>query len=636
MAAAPKFEWQQYTCAIVNTASGERHALRSLLRGLRSELGEARVIILTPEIFKDPTWLKEQIVSLTAYIPPASSPLAQPSGGPGKKRSVLLEGVDAVRGTVLVAGGDGTVSFVYSQLGEMARAAKQNRSGPSPLLPALATIPLGTGNDYSNSMGFGKGYTSNGGTTSGGKLQCSCEDVLQLERMCTAPCVAFDRWRVTCIPLVKAQVCQKTARGPSAREKKGSGNETKSVVATAMASINWQEACVVDTIEQSKEEEVNEFEEEEEAEPVQRVSEERTPARDSAAMSAEEEGSHTPHRSGSISKRSSRSRKSSGDHSNVMVSPTTTSYHLMNYCGIGFDAYVCSKFDHSRRAHPSIFSRRSINKMAYGVFSLKAAANCDTLASLIPIICVPAARDPACGAAPATTTPVARSYVGLGLPKASKALVVSNIDRYAAGCKPWEVSTSRERLKIRGVDVVDDELVRQVWKHRTTAGSPSPVLGSEGGESFSSPPSPAPTSMDHAPEQLSPASANSCAYDTRITKVFVNDGRLELQSVDGLVQFGSMQMGVGSSDKLAQAKEAFVFVLCTPQDLLCTPGTLSPYTEKKFASQRKYLLRKALPGLYVQVDGEPIPPIRVPTIIRFSKEPDEVWGRCLRPIPTSS
>jgi diacylglycerol kinase (ATP) len=55
---------------------------------------------------------------------------------------------------VQVAGGDGTVGWVLSCLGEL------QISSPSGNVPPVGIIPLGTGNDLSRSFGWGGGFSS--------------------------------------------------------------------------------------------------------------------------------------------------------------------------------------------------------------------------------------------------------------------------------------------------------------------------------------------------------------------------------------------------------------------------------------------------------------------------------------------
>nr|CAD7588511.1 unnamed protein product [Timema genevievae] len=83
-----------------------------------------------------------------------------------------------VKTTVLVAGGDGTLAWVLN-------AIESLKLEP---VPSVAIIPLGTGNDLSRVLGWGKEYTSS----------IDASEVLQ--QVCNATCVQLDRWNVDIRP----------------------------------------------------------------------------------------------------------------------------------------------------------------------------------------------------------------------------------------------------------------------------------------------------------------------------------------------------------------------------------------------------------------------------------------------------
>nr|CAD7426738.1 unnamed protein product [Timema monikensis] len=84
-----------------------------------------------------------------------------------------------VKTTVLVAGGDGTLAWVLN-------AIESLKLEP---VPNVAIIPLGTGNDLSRVLGWGKEYSSS----------IDASEVLQ--QVCNATCVQLDRWNVDIRPV---------------------------------------------------------------------------------------------------------------------------------------------------------------------------------------------------------------------------------------------------------------------------------------------------------------------------------------------------------------------------------------------------------------------------------------------------
>lgn len=99
----------------------------------------------------------------------------------------------ALGGTVLVAGGDGTVSFGmdivdqldWAQLGEAQR-------------PYITVIPMGTGNDLSRAIGHGPGFSKD-------KCPCACSSCCRVESIeetlvaaISAPKGNMDRFTINC------------------------------------------------------------------------------------------------------------------------------------------------------------------------------------------------------------------------------------------------------------------------------------------------------------------------------------------------------------------------------------------------------------------------------------------------------
>ncbi|KAK6623888.1 hypothetical protein RUM44_010744 [Polyplax serrata] len=75
---------------------------------------------------------------------------------------------------ILVAGGDGTIGWVLNSI------VKANL----PTLPEVGILPLGTGNDLSRVLGWGKGVSPN------------IEQTMILDNIMNAETVLFDRWKV--------------------------------------------------------------------------------------------------------------------------------------------------------------------------------------------------------------------------------------------------------------------------------------------------------------------------------------------------------------------------------------------------------------------------------------------------------
>uniref|UniRef100_A0A672VF36 Diacylglycerol kinase n=1 Tax=Strigops habroptila TaxID=2489341 RepID=A0A672VF36_STRHB len=83
---------------------------------------------------------------------------------------------NAVR--VLVCGGDGTVGWVLDAIDEM------KIKGQERYIPQVAVLPLGTGNDLSNTLGWGAGYAG----------EVPVEQILQ--NVMEADGIKLDRWKI--------------------------------------------------------------------------------------------------------------------------------------------------------------------------------------------------------------------------------------------------------------------------------------------------------------------------------------------------------------------------------------------------------------------------------------------------------
>lgn len=808
----PLAPWRTSVLAVVNPLSGERGAVKHLLRELCAVLGKERVHVLNAETFAHPETLGQHILD-TALFPRYPPPSSSSSNEKKKKEDnasstpVSGGGRSDVRGTVVVAGGDGTISFVYGVLGRLMAAAlpslhlpsssssssravdaverptdeEERGSGtaasgysvppPPPgavgwYLPALSPIPLGTGNDYANCMGFGAHYSGGkiwdhhhsrppppppplssspkdkSSVSSSVVMCCGEEDKTVVRKevkeeeavvevsekkrrrgggLLTAPCYPFDVWTVSFFSLsvvqtVASAVSNRTrfsSSSPSGGggrdgKKKKEEEEPPQEVSTSAAPPSFLDAVhfsssdsfstltdVLGALDWAEVERLQKIEVDARKAQHQQWKEEgsiRMPLSTTREEEEEEDAKgvhHSPPGHEFIANASHRRRTKKREEAKggaaaanraappPLLPPARMSF--INYVGIGFDAYVTAKFDQIRRAHPKFCNTRMANKLTYGVQSIAAAVRCTTLPALIPMVCVmpPFFSSSPFGHAPTTTTTseeeeedvgeaVPRTkqsqndtdvngrqrqppwWTAVGLPGSSKALVITNVDSYAAGCKPWGSSHSYapphdgastasppspkttktvqwkkgppytmvhiEKKMKENDRTLQEVLVREKQTYRYTI-------------SDSSPPS-------SSPPISFPLSAGLPAFH----KAAIDDGLLEVQCMNGIVHYANLQLRLTTANRLAQASELIIFVLCTPMDvLLPTVGTQSPYSKKAFREVRERLQKTTkkhthvtIPSLHVQVDGEAVTPIQEAMIIRVTRARDVVWGRCAR------
>ncbi|KAG5508837.1 hypothetical protein JKF63_05339 [Porcisia hertigi] len=562
-----------YTVAFLNPGSGETGVAHVMLDALRDELGTKRVMTLCGEVFANPATLrlliKEQAV---IYHPPGQPPRQQ-------------------RGTVVACGGDGTVSFLLKQLDlvrtelelEFEPITTRSQQETTPLhrershsatsrllkevkhpfftMPALAPLPLGTGNDFSNCTGFGCQLSLNGNGWCGlcSLLRCESEADVQvaeaLRKAVTAPSVSFDRWEVSLVPLRVAQAAVRPESSQAAFEA-GQG-------ATSQMPSDGSVA-----------------------------------ASDQAATPSGAEGLHSPLWNRAAWPSNVANSVYNVDWDQVYSSGQCVTHGLINYLGVGFDAYVTKRFDTTRRAHPAVCSTRSQNKAVYGMIGLQSAFKCKKLRKIIPMICVPRPElTRVDGTAKATSSMRGkRDLVALQLPSTAKALVLTNVNCYSAGMHPW--NPQRGEPYYRPITLRNGEL------RPTTA-----------------------TGTGDTPEEplLIPTPR----------PVAINDHIFELQAMGGILHYTSLGIGISSSTKLLQTDEMFVFVLCTPEDLHFPSGQCSTYT--RLHLKDKYEARiesdnSLRASLNVQIDGEPMPRITESTVIHVRRQPG-AWAliRCRNP-----
>ncbi|XP_044155868.1 diacylglycerol kinase epsilon [Bufo gargarizans] len=112
---------------------------------------------------------------------------------------------------VLVCGGDGTVGWVLDAVDEMKIKGQEN------VIPQVAVLPLGTGNDLANTLGWGAGYAGD----------VPVEQILR--NVMEADSVKLDRWKV-----------QVTNKGYSLRKPKVlSMNNYFSIGPDALMALNF-------------------------------------------------------------------------------------------------------------------------------------------------------------------------------------------------------------------------------------------------------------------------------------------------------------------------------------------------------------------------------------------------------------
>ncbi|CAJ1021188.1 Diacylglycerol kinase catalytic domain [Leishmania shawi] len=543
-----------YMAAFINLDSGETGIGQAVLDSLRDVLGAKRVMVLCGEVFTNPASLRLLIKQQAViYHSPGRSPRQR-------------------RGTVVAAGGDGTVSFLMTQLDLVRRELEaefqpflissrqevQLNSDNSVFstssvcdvtlhpyftMPALAPLPLGTGNDYSNCVGFGCGFSpiAKGWCGLGALCKCSgdadAQVAVALSDAAKAPCVSFDRWEASLVPLRVAQAAVLSESSQAAAEAAQRGAPS----ALALHSPLWNRSARPRSV----------------ADAVRNV-----------------------------------------DWAKVHASGQCVTHGLINYLSVGFDAYVVKEFDSARRAHPAVCSTRAQNKAVYGVMGIRGALKCKKLCNIIPMVCVPRPKLSRVGGGAVATSRMSstRDFVALQLPSMTKALVLTNVNCYSAGTHPWNPQSGE--LYYRPVTIRNGKVRPSV--RTTTSGAAGATL-------------PIPTPRP----------------------VTINDGAFELQAMGGVLHYTSLGIGLSNSTKLVQTDEMFVFVLCTPNDLHFPSGQCSTYTKLYMKDKYESRIESdggVRASLNVQIDGEPMTRIAESTIIHVRRQPGaRVLIRCRSP-----
>ena len=112
---------------------------------------------------------------------PSSGPSSGPSPSSSSGSPVPSSSTDPTR--IIVAGGDGTVTWILGIIDELVKAY------PTVPVPPVAILPLGTGNDLAINLGWGKSFRPANikSTTALGKT---------VTRITTAPTTLVDHWNV--------------------------------------------------------------------------------------------------------------------------------------------------------------------------------------------------------------------------------------------------------------------------------------------------------------------------------------------------------------------------------------------------------------------------------------------------------
>lgn len=742
-----------HTLGVVNPFAGEHAAADLVQRGMYEELGSHSLAVLLPEVFSDPSTLrktiKEQAVLFFHPFPekverrfkqahdPQTTRAAASSSSTGRtvghtagdttasavanlrmtykrlwkavQQNQVYKEDENIRGTVIVAGGDGTVSFLMDQI-ELAREELLEELGLAEIvkahydddenfvrlrrdevargsdddaddddsdgevklqlrfrnyfrMPAVAPLPLGTGNDYAHCVGFGSGFTRHKG---GGWACCLGEsDVAPLlESLVRAPAVPFDRWTVSFVPL-------RVAQADVARRYEKNKDKPKPKAATMMSTVTA---------------------------PGMRAN--------PYGIQEDNIANYVHH----VDWAGIRRRKQE-----------TFSHRVINYLGIGYDGFVTCRFDEIRKQHPVFCSGRIPNKTVYGIMGLSAEMRCGPLNKYIPLIVVPdpwpkpkerrinedlastmnksfasrrsaggtaggasklsnsfveiknisfirgrppkqlissvgledmelhiieekkkkrkaAAAEAAAAAAAGdkagaggsavaslktvpTITPSAASFrkdlpkrrsqrpmLALGLPEASRALVMTNVNCYSAGGHPWQAL--RGPLQYFPLRMRNDKLEKIDFN----------------------------STLDN---MLAPATTDSYVRQPVLTPVRVNDAKFEVQGMGGMLHYGLMKLGIKGSDKIIQTGEMFIFVLCTPEDLVLPVGERSVYSQRDLRKHEQHIRSAAdkktssavRASMRVQADGEAAPRIEEATVVHIRPHSTRyrVFVRCADP-----
>ncbi|CCW64654.1 unnamed protein product [Phytomonas sp. EM1] len=588
----------KHVLAFINGESGEKNTSSIVHRSLITELGVEYVVLLSKDMFANPRSLRQRIKEQSVvYHPEKINVRERTLVGNVSQTYEDDEKSSSYRGTIVISGGDGTISFIMDQVqlvgeelekefGLEMRASSSEQWEVDSLttcdheectmnthhatgiqkqtpnrdkvscemschslarelftLPAIAVIPMGTGNDFSNCLGFGSGLKIN--DVSLCCYGCDSTVIKLLQEATSSECIAFDRWLAEFVPLEVAQRYLK--RTPHSLSPVQANDERVFVRMTAMNETAATHA--ENAHEEMKEMSVNGCA--------------LSPTSSLVDSRPEHNAANLVHHI---------------DWERVREDARYKSRNVTNYVSVGYDSYVTYQFDRFRRQHPWFCSTRTRNKMVYCAMGLKAGTKCKRLRRLVPAVCVP---DP--------FAPAGRpEMVALRLPKHAKALLFSNVDCYSGGTRPWS---------------------------------------SRGG-------------LYYRPAELQKGNVRGAAPTTTppVMPVSVNDGKFEVQAMGGVLDYGSLSVGITGATKIIQSGEAFAFVRCSPDDLRYpyqTPQSdlpsdvLSPTRANDDPSGSKESMP---PKLWVQVDGEAVFPLTEPTIVHIRRmNQGRIYVRCRNP-----
>ena len=552
---------------VVNPLSGERQAASYLVNALLARFGSERVTVLSTRHFsdggatlqrslRDATVTYLQRVSTTgsssggakeeaggggssscnrrgedSSVPPLSSAIAATafhpqddgevggSSGPLPVTAARLKRrahAPVRRPCLVVAGGDGTVAFCMALLDRAFPIADPSHPMRDPSRPAIAVLPLGTGNDLAASLGAGTGFTE---YPCGGCAFCCCCCPVSVDRMLltavSGRVVELDRWEaVVTFQSRREGGPVSTGGGPTARLATSSGDPSAHSSATC-------------------------------------------------AVNAEDPGA-----------------AATGGASRAAPPSSTTitevkRFTFTNYFSAGFDAGVSMRFDEGRRASPKVYRSRMMNKAMYGLHSAAEAIvgvspmglreNClsvDETQMKLPT---------ASEGFKALIFSNLTSYAGTSALWPVKDDEPHPDDEGSAsaggpaliGISPTTVTPLMSHDKNAGHSSARGGGSTSSVSSTSSSSAVAPVSAPQrrnGGNDAArgarerAPPPPRPLSSITVKRGVrwTPQSPWTEDYDVPLSAVRIDDGRLELQTVGGFFHLGLMQLGVMSGSAVCQ------------------------------------------------------------------------------------
>lgn len=427
-----------------------------------------------------------------------------------------------------------------------------------PILPAVAVIAMGTGNDLSNWLGFGLGYTkykcqpcgaccccmtSCSGKHPGSARPRNCcinsvEDAVTSLATAMIPSanqplsspnskkcegdgmqdacriVQFDRWTTRVVPLsvVYTAVCALravfAASTSTAHKREGSGDSTASSTSSNLASANPTSTLGAPMPPQQGSKNSNL----------------RTVASSPHLLRLQSMANFEPSNLAVLSSDNTASSISEDQILSGLANIINKNYtHIaMNYFSFGMDAFIATTFDKLRKQYPKVFQYRLVNKMVYGNLGLYGWQKCQRLDPYIKSLEVGVDENvtstkntsnvnytavTSASSSP-SSAPKPQRLQSAEFPSKIKAFVAANVGSYSGGVKLWDPESGAAKNKY--------------------------LVGAR------------------AKKMSSSSTINIPSNGPLITGASISDGRLEVQGVGGMVEMGMLQLKVTSADKVAQ------------------------------------------------------------------------------------